>query len=207
MCEATCPMWWLGWILFKTSQRGGRYQSGGTWSTGAVLVSPPAKGGKNKKLDLWHSNENKHWAVHWWWPRLLLPFFFFFFFLTSCRFSFFCFEGQPSLTKLKANRVVWTRGAIRVNTGCCDVCVVSEWPCVVDIPDTEPVELFFSCRVRCFEKPGPPPGAHLLSHDNRTNGFHWSSRWPPTSGLWAGLQRGAVWEALLVKTHLSPRSS
>lgn len=49
MCAATCSMWWLGWILHKTTQLERSYQSGGTWSTGAALVSPSTKGKKKKK--------------------------------------------------------------------------------------------------------------------------------------------------------------
>lgn len=46
MCAAACSMWWLAWILYKTTQLEGSYQSGGTWSTGAALVSALTKGRK-----------------------------------------------------------------------------------------------------------------------------------------------------------------
>lgn len=53
MCAAACSMWWLGWILFyKTTQPEGSYQSRGTWSTGAALVSALTNGGRGgKKLN------------------------------------------------------------------------------------------------------------------------------------------------------------
>lgn len=120
MCAATCSMWWLGWILYKTTQLEGSYQSGGTWSTGAALVSPPTKEEKKQNPTLWHSNKNKHRAVRRWWPWL----FFLIFFLLPSASAFFRRGSLPSQS-YKANRVVWTWGGIRVNMGCCDVC--AEW--------------------------------------------------------------------------------
>lgn len=70
---------------------------------------------QEQNLTLWHAN--KHWGMHQWWP-------FFPFFSASLYNSF--------LQSYKANTVV---AEIRVNTGCCDVCVVSDWPYAVDIPD------------------------------------------------------------------------
>lgn len=117
MCAAACSMWWLGWILYKTTQREGSYQSGGTWSTGAALVSALTKGEKKPQpcdIQTKTSTEQCTDGGH------------------GCSFHFFSLfplqhfllEGQPSLAKLKANSVVWTWGR-RVNTGCCDVC--GEW--------------------------------------------------------------------------------
>lgn len=63
MCAVACSMWWLGWIFCKTAQPEGSYQSGGTWSTGAALVYALTNRGEQKST-LWHSNKNKHWAVH-----------------------------------------------------------------------------------------------------------------------------------------------
>lgn len=102
-----------------------------------------------------------------------------------------CYLPLPSPKAQKQTTVALASAGAEsgVNTGCCDVCVVSEWPCVVDIPDTEACgAVFFSCRVRCFERPTSPrplpflrphphhsptsPGAHLLSRDNQTNDFH-----------------------------------
>lgn len=91
--------------------------------------------------------------MHWWWPWLFLSIFFFLSLLQH--FLGGCLPSQS----YKANRVVWTQGEIRVNMGCCDVCVVSEWPCVVDIPDIEPLVLFFFLPGEMFsEALSPHPG-------------------------------------------------
>lgn len=194
MCAATCSMWWLGWILYKTTQLEGSYQSGGTWSTGAALVSPPTKEEKKQNPTLWHSNKNKHRAVRRWWPLVVLSNFF----SSSLCFSIFL-EGQPSLTKLQSKQssvnMGWNKGKHGLLWRVCWVSDRVWWTFLI-------LSLwcyFFSCWVRCFEKPGPPPRAHLLSHDNQTNGFHCCSRWPVTPGLWVALQRGAVWEAFPVQ--------
>lgn len=60
-----------------------------------------------------HANKSKHW----WWPPL-----FFSSLLLLPSWTFF-------LHLYKANRV-WTPDGTSVNTGCCDVCVVSERLCV-----------------------------------------------------------------------------
>lgn len=114
MCAATCSMWWLGWILHKTAQLEGGYQSGGTWSTGAALVSPPTEKKEEKKKQALSCAPMAAMVV--------ISIFF------SLSLSFSIFQGQPSLTSYKANRAVWTWGGIRVNTGCCDVC--GEWVAV-----------------------------------------------------------------------------
>lgn len=121
------------------------------------------------------------------------------------RFPFLCFS--IFLQSYKANRV---QGGIRVNTGCCDVC--GEWVTVCGGHSwywaSGAIFLFLSCRVRCFEKPGPPPRAHLLSHDNQTNGFHCSSQWPLTSELWVALQkRGCLGSLPGSITSFPPRAA
>lgn len=58
-------------------------------------------------------------------------------------------------------------------------CVLTEWLCVVDIPDIKPVVLYFfpsSLPVEMFWN--APPKAHLLNCDIQTNGFHCCSWWP-----------------------------
>lgn len=164
---------WLtprGPILRKTTQQEGN-RSTGSCSTGAALVSPSQK----NKTARWHWNRNKQWAVLSWWSWFSLGFFLL---LSALAFS------QSPLTKLQSKqcgantgwnkdkhgllwRVWWVSGRVWWT-----FLVLSLW-CY-----------FFSCWVRCFEKPGPPPRPHLLSPDNQTNGFHCCSQWPPTSRLW-----------------------
>lgn len=138
-------------------------------STGAESASPSRSKGR-EKLTLWHSKENKRWAVHWWWPWLFFPFFFFFSLLQR-------FIGQRSLTKLqnKQNSVnCWqTRLVVTCAWWVSDrvwwtFLILSLW-CYF-------FEMFWEAR-------SPPPRAHLLSHDNLTNGFHCSSPWPLTPEL------------------------
>lgn len=152
MCAGACSMWWLGWILYKTTQLEGSYQSGGTWSTGAALVSALTKGGKKLNSVTFKQKQAVSSA-----PMVAMVVLSIFFSLSPLQ--HFLLEGQPSLTKLKANRAVWTWGGIRVNTGYCDVC--GEWVTVCGGHSWYWAcgAIFFSCRVRCFEKPGPPhPG-------------------------------------------------
>lgn len=176
-----------------------------SWSDSGQAQDAPAAGAgwawapdnqenREKKM-VWHAYQNKQRVVRPWWPCLLLPLFF----LPSA-FSLRKGGRCPPSTLPKAEKqttvaLASTGAELGVNTGCCDVCVwwMSEWPCVVDIPDTEACgAVFFSCRVRCFERPTSPcpptlpilpssaapnshptsPGAHLLSRDNQTNDFH-----------------------------------
>lgn len=130
--------------------------------------------------------QNKHWAVHRWRPWL---FFLFYSFLSASAF----FRGSLPSQSYKANRVVWTRGGMRVNTGCCDVC--GEWVTVCGGHSWYWAcgAIFFSCRARCFEKPGPPTRASPVKP--------WQlNKWPPmllkvTFDPWA-LSCPAVWGCL-----------
>lgn len=195
MCTATCSMWWLGWILYKTTQPEGSYQSGGTWSTGAALVSPLTKGRKKKKkawpCDI-QTKTSTELCTH---GGHSCSFHFFFSFSLLQHFL----GGSLPSQSYKANTVVWTRGGIRVNTGCCDVC--GEWVTVCGGHSCYWASgaIFFLVGWDVLRSPVPPPRAHLLSHDNQTNGFHCCSQSPLTHGLWVALQRGAVWEAFLVQ--------
>lgn len=189
MCAATCWMWWLvccgsnpvaGSLTKQPSER-----VAGTCSTGAALVSPW------KNSTLWHWNKNKPSCA----PMVVevvgpLP--------PAIFSQALCiFAGQPPLTNLQSKHCSVNTGLKRGKHRFVVMCVVNDhvWTFLI-------LSLwcyFFSCRVTCFEKPGPPPRPHLLSHDKQTNGFHCRSQWPLTSGLWVALQRGAVLEAFLVQ--------
>lgn len=114
MCSMSCwgPNPQVG-SLYKTTARGESYHMLLKHRcSSAVSHSAQKRTKQEQNLTLWHAN--KHWGMHQWWP------FFPFFLLLSITVSY------------KANTVV---AEIRVNTGCCDVCVVSDWPYAVDIPD------------------------------------------------------------------------
>lgn len=134
ICGATCSVWGLFCCVGNSNRilKKPPHLS----VTGAARMSPWAGRGE-KKLTPCHANKSKHW----WWPWLFFPSF------------HLCSNSTFFLHRYKANRV-WTLDRVRVNTGCCDVCVVSEPTCVWGEHSWYRGYggiFFFSCRVRCFE--------------------------------------------------------
>lgn len=121
---------WLklsGWVLYKTTQWESSYQSTGTCSTGAALVSPLKKLNpvtlKQKQTEL--CTDGGRGSPH---PH---------FFHSLC-----IFLGQPLLTNLQSKQCSVNTGRNKGKHRFVVMCVVSEWPCV-DIPDIKPLVLFF----------------------------------------------------------------
>lgn len=119
MCSMSCwgPNPQVG-SLYKTTQPEGKATTC-SWSTGAALLSliqhKKEKNETRTKLDPVTCKQTLRYA-----PMVAIL-------------SFFSASLYNSfLQSYKANTVV---AEIRVNTGCCDVCVVSDWPYAVDIPD------------------------------------------------------------------------
>lgn len=163
----------LGQNTEKKTVRKGGYQSRGTWSTGAALVFPSTE---RETVDPVTLKQKQAQSLLRWWLWLFSP-----------SFLLQPFSGHRPSESYKANRVVWTRAGVRLNTGCCDVCV--EWATVSG------GHSWYWARGAIFFLTGwdvlrgwvPHPKAHLLSHDNQTNGFYHSSHWPLTPELWAAL--------------------
>lgn len=190
MCAAACSLWWLGWILYKTSQGEGSYQCRSTPSTGAALVSASDNGGRGENSTLWHSNENNH-GVQPRWPWLFLPFSFPLS-LSASAFSFF--QGRPPLSELKANRAARTRAGIRVNTGLLwRVCWLSDrvwWTFL--ILSLWCSHFFLFCRVRCFETPHPGLTCWTVTSKQMASIAAHGDLWPPWA-LWEELFEKPSW--------------
>lgn len=155
MCAAACSVWWLGWILYKTTPLEGSYQCRSTPSTGAALLSASANGGGGRQIKTQPYDIQTKTIMEPWWPWLFFP--------SPTPLSLFAsafssFEGWPPLARLKANRAAWTRAGKWVNTALLwRVCwlsdcvwwtflILSLWCCIFSL---------LLCRLRCFEMPHP----------------------------------------------------
>lgn len=177
MCAATCSAWWL--VCCGPNPEAWSFTKHPSWR---VATSPEALAAqvplwcvpqeKKKKMTDPVTFKQKQTVS----CALMVAMVFFPSFLLLSAF----FRGQPPLTKLQSKQSSVNTGWNKGKHGLLwRVWWVSDhvwWTFLI-------LSLwcyFFSCWVRCFEKPGPPPRAHLLSRDNQTNGFHRCSHWPLT---------------------------
>lgn len=187
MCAAACSLWWLGWILYKTSQREGSYQCRSTPSTGAALVCASDNGGRGKKTQPCDiqmktimeqfSHGGRGCSSHFLSLFRILPQHFLF-----------------SRGGLKANRAARTRAGIRVNTGLLwRACWLSDrvwWTFL--ILSLWCSHIFLFCRVRCFEIPLPGLTCWTVTSKQMASIAAHGDLWPPWA-LWEELFEKPSW--------------